>query len=87
MTFLRRERDAQPAASASGSELPDHGPAPERFGVHPWLNTLGGEPLTLGGLSGRVGEGGYPRTIATTVALVAEAERASKPTPRGPTSR
>jgi thiol-disulfide isomerase/thioredoxin len=34
--------------------LPDHGPAPELFGVDPWLNTPGGEPLTLRGLSGHV---------------------------------
>jgi thiol-disulfide isomerase/thioredoxin len=42
------------AASASGSALPDLGPAPELFGVHPWLNTAGGEPLTVAGLQGRV---------------------------------
>jgi thiol-disulfide isomerase/thioredoxin len=34
--------------------LPDLGAAPELVGVHPWLNTPGGEPLTLRGLSGRV---------------------------------
>src|SRR3954449_3991851 len=30
------------------------GPAPELLGVHPWLNTAGGEPLTLDALRGRV---------------------------------
>ena len=28
--------------------------APELLGVHPWLNTAGGEPLTLDALRGRV---------------------------------
>jgi thiol-disulfide isomerase/thioredoxin len=28
--------------------------APELLGVHPWLNTAGGEPLTLGALRGSV---------------------------------
>jgi thiol-disulfide isomerase/thioredoxin len=51
---LRRERVARPAGSASGSGLPDLGVAPELFGVHPWLNTPGGEPVTVAGLHGRV---------------------------------
>jgi thiol-disulfide isomerase/thioredoxin len=34
--------------------LPDLGAAPELRGVHPWLNTPGGAPLTLAGLSGHV---------------------------------
>ena len=50
----RRDRVARRAGSASGSGLPDLGPAPELLGVHPWLNTLGGEPLTIARLSGRV---------------------------------
>jgi thiol-disulfide isomerase/thioredoxin len=52
MIFLRRERAARAAATTSG--LPDLGPAPELLGVHRWLNTPGGEPLTVAGLSGRV---------------------------------
>jgi thiol-disulfide isomerase/thioredoxin len=36
------------------TKLPDLGPAPELFGVHPWLNTAGGEPLTVAGLHERV---------------------------------
>jgi hypothetical protein len=37
-----------------GSQLPDLGPAAELLGVFPWLNTPDAEPLTLGGLYGRV---------------------------------
>jgi thiol-disulfide isomerase/thioredoxin len=51
---VRRERVMRPAESASGSGPPDLGPAPELFGVHQWLNTPSGEPLTLAGLLGRV---------------------------------
>jgi thiol-disulfide isomerase/thioredoxin len=51
---LHRERVSRPAVSASASGLPDLGPAPELLGLHPWLNTSGGEPLTIAGLSGRV---------------------------------
>jgi len=36
------------------SRLPALGQAPELLGVHPWLNTVGGEPLTLEDLRGRV---------------------------------
>src|SRR3954452_4496503 len=36
------------------SRLPELGQAPELLGVHGWLNTAGGEPLTLAGLRGRV---------------------------------
>jgi thiol-disulfide isomerase/thioredoxin len=53
---LRRQRVTRPAASASASVsgLANLGPAPELLGVHPWLNTDGGEPVTLAGLDGRV---------------------------------
>ena len=51
---LHREGFRRPAASASASGLPDLGPAPELLGLHPWLNTSGGEPLTIARLSGRV---------------------------------
>jgi thiol-disulfide isomerase/thioredoxin len=50
----RRKRVTRPGGSASGSGLPDLGPAPELFGVHPWLNTARGEPLTVAGLHGRI---------------------------------
>ena len=49
-----RARVMRPAGGASRSALPDLGPAPELFGVRPWMNTGGGEPLTLAGLHGRV---------------------------------
>ncbi len=52
MIFLPRAGFGKPAAS--GSALPDLGLAPALAGVHPWLNTPGGEPLTLAGLFGRV---------------------------------
>ena len=52
MIFLSRSRSGKPAASASA--LPDLGPAPELGGVHTWLNTPDGEPLTLAGLFGHV---------------------------------
>lgn len=42
------------ARSATPARWPDLGAAPELRGVHPWLNTPGGAPLTLAGLSGRV---------------------------------
>src|ERR1700719_4833314 len=48
------ERIIRAAGSASGSRLPDLGSAPELFGVHLWLNTPGGRPLTLARLLGRV---------------------------------
>ena len=51
---VHRQRVIQAAGIASGSGLPDLGPAPELFGVHPWLNTAGGEPLTLAGVHGCV---------------------------------
>jgi thiol-disulfide isomerase/thioredoxin len=38
----------------SPARFPNLGAAPELRGVHPWLNTPGGEPLTLAGLRGRV---------------------------------
>jgi thiol-disulfide isomerase/thioredoxin len=52
MIFLPRVRSGNPAASAS--RLPDLGPAPELFGVGPWLNTPDGVPVTIAGLLGRV---------------------------------
>jgi thiol-disulfide isomerase/thioredoxin len=51
---LRRGRVIRPSGRATARGLPDLGPAPELFGVHPWLNTAGGEPLTVAGLYGRV---------------------------------
>jgi thiol-disulfide isomerase/thioredoxin len=51
---VRRERVIRRAGSENGSGLPDLGAAPELFGVYPWLNTAGGEPLTLAELQGRV---------------------------------
>jgi thiol-disulfide isomerase/thioredoxin len=51
---LLRERVIRAAGSASGSGLPDLGPAPELFGVNFWLNTPGGDPLTVAGPLGRV---------------------------------
>jgi thiol-disulfide isomerase/thioredoxin len=51
---LTRQRGARPARSLSGSGLPNLGPAPELLGVHPWLNTPGGKPLTIAGLSGHL---------------------------------
>jgi thiol-disulfide isomerase/thioredoxin len=50
----RRERVIRRARTGRGSGLPDLGPAPELLGVHPWLNTPGGVPLTVAGLHGRV---------------------------------
>jgi thiol-disulfide isomerase/thioredoxin len=38
----------------SPARLPDLGAAPELRGVHPWLNTPGGAPLTLARLSAHV---------------------------------
>jgi thiol-disulfide isomerase/thioredoxin len=40
--------------ASAGSVLPDLGPAPELRGIAPWLNTPGGEPLTIAGLAGQV---------------------------------
>jgi thiol-disulfide isomerase/thioredoxin len=54
VTRLRRQWVTRSAGSASGSGLPDLGPAPELFGIHIWFNTDGGEPLTIARLSGRV---------------------------------
>jgi thiol-disulfide isomerase/thioredoxin len=54
VTRVRRKRVIRRAGSENGSALPDLGPAPELLGVHPWLNTAGGEPLTLAELQGRV---------------------------------
>ena len=51
---LSRQRGARSPRSVSGSGLPDLGPAPELLGVHPWLNTPGGEPLTIARLRGHV---------------------------------
>jgi thiol-disulfide isomerase/thioredoxin len=51
---LHRERVMRPAKSATAFGLTDLGPAPELFGVHPWLNTVDGEALTLTELLGRV---------------------------------
>ena len=50
--FLKRALQRQPPAPAS--RLHDLGPAPELIGVHPWLNTADGEPLSLAALAGRV---------------------------------
>ena len=52
MIFRRRESLDTPAARVSA--LRDLGQAPELLGVHPWLNTADGEPLTLAGLFGHV---------------------------------
>jgi thiol-disulfide isomerase/thioredoxin len=52
MIFRRRESLDMPAARVSA--LPDLGLAPELLGVHPWLNTADGEPLTVAGLFGHV---------------------------------
>jgi thiol-disulfide isomerase/thioredoxin len=49
---LVRRFAARSADSPAG--LPDLGAAPELRGVHPWLNTPGGAPLTLAGLSAHV---------------------------------
>ena len=38
----------------TGPRLSDWGRAPELVGIHPWLNTPGGEPLTLAALTGRI---------------------------------
>ena len=54
MILLRRGRAGRPPTGAAGSGFPLLGPGPELLGVHPWLNTPGGEPLTLAGLRGRV---------------------------------
>jgi thiol-disulfide isomerase/thioredoxin len=49
--FLRR---AQAVRNAASPALPDLGEAPELLGVHPWLNTPDGEPVTLAHLIGSV---------------------------------
>ncbi|MFN2629579.1 MAG: cytochrome c biogenesis protein DipZ [Gaiellaceae bacterium] len=41
-------------AAASGSNLPDLGPAPDFRGIAHWLNTPGDRSLTLAGLRGKV---------------------------------
>lgn len=51
---LFRRRASLDTAVAKVSALPDLGQAPELLGVHPWLNTADGEPLTLAGLFGHV---------------------------------
>lgn len=51
---LSRQQGARLPRSVSGSGLPDLGPAPELLGVHPWLNTPGGEPLTIARLRGHM---------------------------------
>ena len=52
MIFRTRRATGVPAPGTSRS--PHFGAAPELLGVHPWLNTPGGAPLTLAGLYGRV---------------------------------
>jgi thiol-disulfide isomerase/thioredoxin len=52
--LLRPRRAGRRPGASAGTSLPLLGPAPELLGVHPWLNTPGGEPLTLAGLRGRV---------------------------------
>jgi thiol-disulfide isomerase/thioredoxin len=49
-----RAEPSQPASLPAPPSSADTWPrtAPELFGVHPLLDTPGGEPLTLGGLSG-----------------------------------
>jgi thiol-disulfide isomerase/thioredoxin len=54
MSSLEREAFARPAGAETDSELPVLGTAPDLEGVHPWLNTSDGEPLTLQALRGRV---------------------------------
>jgi thiol-disulfide isomerase/thioredoxin len=51
---VRRSPDRGLAGEGATSRLPELGQAPELLGVHPWLNTAGGEPLTLEELRGRV---------------------------------
>jgi thiol-disulfide isomerase/thioredoxin len=51
---VRRSPGRGVADEGATSRLPELGQAPELLGVHPWLNTAGGEPLTLDELRGRV---------------------------------
>jgi cytochrome c biogenesis protein CcdA/thiol-disulfide isomerase/thioredoxin len=53
--FVARELSRQPSRTASaGDGLPDFGPAPELRGIAEWINTLGGRPLSLAQLRGKV---------------------------------
>jgi thiol-disulfide isomerase/thioredoxin len=54
MSSLEREAFGRPAGAETDYELPVLGAAPDLEGVHPWLNTLDGEPLTLQPLRGRI---------------------------------
>ena len=54
MSLIRRGRSTRIRSAASSSRLTDLGAAPELRGVHPWLNTPGGEPVTIAGLGGGV---------------------------------
>jgi cytochrome c biogenesis protein CcdA/thiol-disulfide isomerase/thioredoxin len=56
-TLQRPGADAAPsrlAAGIPGGNLQDFGPAPPFTGIHTWLGTPGGKPLTMAGLRGRV---------------------------------
>jgi cytochrome c biogenesis protein CcdA/thiol-disulfide isomerase/thioredoxin len=48
------KRKAALADMRHHSSLPDFGPAPDFYGVSPWLNTPGGKPLSLPQLRGKV---------------------------------
>ena len=54
MTFPSRKSPRAQADGGAASPLPVLGPAPELAGVGPWLNTPGGEPLSLAALRNRV---------------------------------
>ncbi len=54
ISLIRRRRSATIRRAATSLRLPDLGSAPELLAVHPWLNTPGGEPLTIAGVSGGV---------------------------------
>jgi cytochrome c biogenesis protein CcdA/thiol-disulfide isomerase/thioredoxin len=47
-------QDCQTAAEYGGSGLEQCGPAPAFSGIQQWLNTPGGQPLTLASLQGKV---------------------------------
>jgi cytochrome c biogenesis protein CcdA/thiol-disulfide isomerase/thioredoxin len=49
-----RFAQAAPATAAAATALPSLGAAPEFVGTQRWFNTVGGAPLTLAGLRGRV---------------------------------
>jgi thiol-disulfide isomerase/thioredoxin len=54
MTFPSRKSPRAQADADAASRLPVLGRAPELAGVGPWLNTPGGEPLSLAALRNRV---------------------------------